>query len=202
MLKRIITISREYGSGGRAVGKMVAERLGYKFYDRELIQMVANKSGFALEFVEESGEYAATGSLLYGLSVGGLYTQAGFTPETLPPADKVQILQNNIIQELAEKDPCVIVGRSADYILRERKDCLNVFIHAPLELRVKRAVEEYGLPAKNAEKAVAKKDKGRASQYRHYTDQVWGMADNYHLTLNSGYFSLEQCCDIIVSLVK
>ena len=125
MSKRIVTISREFGSGGRTVGRMVAEQLGYKFYDRELIQLVANQSGFALEFVEETDEYSTTSSLLYNLSMGGTYAQAGFSPDHLPPVDKIQILQNNIIRELAEKDPCVIVGRSADYILRDRTDCLN-----------------------------------------------------------------------------
>ena len=202
MSKRIVTISREFGSGGRTVGRMVAEQLGYKFYDRELIQLVANQSGFALEFVEETDEYSTTSSLLYNLSMGGTYAQAGFSPDHLPPVDKIQILQNNIIRELAEKDPCVIVGRSADYILRDRTDCLNVFVHADREIRMRRAVEEYGFPEKNIEKLVAKRDKARASQYRHYTDRTWGMADNYHLTLNSGVFGLEKCCEIIVSLAK
>ncbi len=202
MSKRIVTISREFGSGGRTVGRMVAEQLGYKFYDRELIQLVANQSGFALEFVEETDEYSTTSSLLYNLSMGGTYAQAGFSPDHLPPVDRIQILQNNIIRELAEKDPCVIVGRSADYILRDRTDCLNVFVHADREIRMRRAVEEYGFPEKNIEKLVAKRDKARASQYRHYTDRIWGMADNYHLTLNSGVFGLEKCCEIIVSLAK
>lgn len=202
MSKRIVTISREFGSGGRTVGRMVAEQLGYKFYDRELIQLVAKQSGFALEFVEETGEYSTTSSLLYNLSMGGTYAQAGFSPDHLPPADKVQILQNNIIRDLADQEPCVIVGRSADYILRDRTDCLNVFVHADREVRMRRAVEEYGFPEKNIEKLVAKKDKARASQYRHYTDRIWGMADNYHLTLNSGIFGLEKCCEIIVSLAK
>ena len=202
MSKRIVTISREFGSGGRTVGRMVAEQLGYKFYDRELIQLVANQSGFALEFVEETDEYSTTSSLLYNLSMGGTYAQAGFAPDHLPPVDRIQILQNNIIRELAEKNPCVIVGRSADYILRDRTDCLNVFVHADREIRMRRAVEEYGFPEKNIEKLVAKRDKARASQYRHYTDRIWGMADNYHLTLNSGVFGLEKCCEIIVSLAK
>ena len=202
MSKRIVTISREFGSGGRTVGRMVAEQLGYKFYDRELIQLVANQSGFALEFVEETDEYSTTSSLLYNLSMGGTYAQAGFSPDHLPPVDRIQILQNNIIRELAEKNPCVIVGRSADYILRDRTDCLNVFVHADREIRMRRAVEEYGFPEKNIEKLVAKRDKARASQYRHYTDRIWGMADNYHLTLNSGVFGLEKCCEIIVSLAK
>ena len=202
MSKRVITISREFGSGGRAIGKMVADKLGIKSYDRELIQLVAKESGFALDFVEETGEYSSTSSLLYNLSVGGIYTQGAFSPETLPPADKVQILQNNIIRDLAEKEPCVIVGRSADYILRERSDCLNVFIHADMEHRVKRAVELYNISPKSPEKILAKKDKARAGQYRRYTDQVWGMADNYNLTLDSGMFGLEKCCDIIVALAK
>ena len=199
MSKRIITISREFGSGGRAIGKMVAEHLGVAFYDRELIHLVAKESGFAYDFVEENDEDAPT-SLLYNLSVGDLYAQAVFSPDTLPPADQVQIVQSNLIRDLAKKEPCVIIGRSADYILRERTDCLNVFIHADTEAKIHRAVEEYGLPEKGIEKVLAKKDKARATQYRRNSDQVWGLAHNYHLTLDSSLFGLEACRDIIVEL--
>ncbi len=201
MSKRIITISREFGSGGRAIGKMVAEQLGVAFYDRELIRLVAKESGFAYDFVEENDEDAPT-SLLYNLSVGDLYAQAVFSPDTLPPADQVQIIQSNIIRDLAKKEPCVIIGRSADYILRERTDCLNVFIHADTEAKIHRAVEEYGLPEKGIEKALAKKDKARATQYRRNSDLVWGLAHNYHLTLDSSLFGLEACRDIIVELAQ
>lgn len=201
-MKRVITISREFGSGGRTIGRMVAEKLGVKFYDRELIQMVAKKSGFALDFVEESGEYVTTSSLLYNLSIGGMYAQSSFSADTLPPADKVHILQNNLIRELAEQEPCVIVGRSADYILRERDDCLHVFIHADLPHRVKRAVEVYHFDPKTVEKVIHKRDKARAAQHRRFTDQTWGMAENYHLTLDSGAFGLEACCEVIAALAK
>ncbi len=201
MSKRIITISREFGSGGRAIGKMVAEQLGVAFYDRELIRLVAKESGFAYDFVEENDEDAPT-SLLYNLSVGDLYAQAVFSPDTLPPADQVQIIQSNIIRDLAKKEPCVIIGRSADYILRERTDCLNVFIHADTEAKIHRAVEEYGLPEKGIEKVLAKKDKARATQYRRNSDLVWGLAHNYHLTLDSSLFGLEACRDIIVELAQ
>lgn len=201
MSKRIITISREFGSGGRAIGKMVADQLGVAFYDRELIRLVAKESGFAYDFVEENDEDAPT-SLLYNLSVGDLYAQAVFSPDTLPPADQVQIVQSNIIRDLAQKEPCVIIGRSADYILRERTDCLNVFIHADAETKLHRAIAEYGIPEKGAEKVLAKKDKARAAQYRRNSDQVWGLAHNYHLTLDSGRFGLEACRDIIVELAQ
>ena len=125
-----------------------------------------------------------------------------FSPDTLPPADQVQIVQSNIIRDLAKKEPCVIIGRSADYILRERTDCLNVFIHADTETKIHRAVGEYGLPEKGIEKALAKKDKARATQYRRNSDQVWGLAHNYHLTLDSSLFGLEACRDIIVELAQ
>ena len=187
MEKHIITISREFGSGGRAIGKMVADKLGIKFYDRELIQLVAKESGFALDFVEETGEYSSTSSLLYNLSVGGIYTQGAFSPETLPPADKVQILQNNIIRDLAEKEPCVIVGRCADYVLRERKDLLNVFIHAPLSFRAERAQRVYEKQANNMEEFVRKKDKKRASFYNYFSQNKWGDARHYHLAISSVY---------------
>ena len=201
MSKRIITISREFGSGGRAIGKMVAEQLGVAFYDRELIRLVAKESGFAYDFVEENDEDAPT-SLLYNLSVGDLYAQAVFSPDTLPPADQVQIVQSNIIRDLAIKEPCVIIGRSADYILRERTDCLNVFIHADTETKIHRAIKEYGLPEKDIEKVLAKKDKARATQYRRNSDQVWGLAHNYHLTMDSSAFGLKTCCDIICELAQ
>lgn len=202
MGKRVITISREFGSGGRTIGKMVAEALGISFYDRELIAMVAKKSGFSLDFVEETGEYSTTSSLLFNIAVNEPYRYMPYIQETLSIPDKIQVLQNNIIRKIAQEEPCVIVGRSADYILRERKDCLNVFIYASMPSKIERAVTQYGFSEKNIEKVIEKKDKARANHYRHYTGQTLGQMKNYHLALDSGALGLDACRDVIVELYK
>jgi len=164
MAKRIITISREFGSGGRVIGKMVAEKMGIAFYDRDIIALVAEKSGFAVNFVEEVDE-EITSSFLFNIVTSGLYSNSGFTRTDMPIQDNVFLIQNTVINEIAAKEPCVIVGRSADYILRKRTDCLHVFIHADMEHRKARAVNHYGwqLPEKNIEKELQKKDKARAN---------------------------------------
>ena len=201
MSKRVITISREFGSGGRTIGRMVAEALGVPFYDKKLIAMVAEESGFSLDFVEESGENYTT-SLLFNLAMGSVYGHNAYAAENIPPTDRVNILQSRIIKEIAQKEPCVIVGRSADYILRERDDCFNVFVHARMDKKLERAVNDYGISQKDAEKEIQHRDRARATHYRHYTGRVWGMSMNYHLTLDSGAFSIEACRDIIVDLAK
>ena len=172
-----------------------------QFYDRQLIAMVAKESGFSVDFVEETGEYA-TKSLLFSIATGSYYGQNAFTPDSMHPADKIHVLQNKIIRQIAEKEPCVIVGRCADYILKERTDCMHVFIHADMAFKKQRAMAEYGIAVKDVEKALQKKDKGRANHYKHYTQQSWGFAGNYNLTLDSGMFGLEACRDIIVTLAK
>lgn len=195
---RIVTISREFGSGGRTVGKMVAEELGIPFYDKQLIALVAKESGFSLEFVEETGEYSTTPSLLFNIAMTGPYRYSTYSQDNMPLADRIQVIQNNIIREIAEKEPCVIVGRSADYILRDRDDVINVFIHADMPSRIERAIHRYGIPEKNAAKDIERKDKARKNHYRHYTGQTLGDLKNYHLTLDSGKFGLEMCRDLIV----
>lgn len=200
MAKRIITISREYGSGGRKIGRMVAESLGIAFYDKALIALVAEESGFSLEFVEETGEYDAGATFLS--SIGSPFRRSIYVPENLSPSDKVHLVQSKVIRDIAEREPCVIVGRSAEYILRERDDMLSVFIHAAAPYKEARAVEEYDIAAKDVSKVLAKRDKTRANHYRRYTGQTWGVAQNYHLCLDSGAFGLERCCDFIVNVAK
>lgn len=151
MTARIITIGREYGSGGRSIGEQAAKMLGYGFYDKVLIDLAAKKSGFAIDYIRNTEEQV-TPNYLFNLAANGYYANSMFINDGLPASDNLFILQSKIIRELAEKEPCVIVGRCADYILRDRTDCLNVFIHAPLADRVARAVGEYGLPAEGAEK--------------------------------------------------
>lgn len=202
MSNRIITISREYGSGGRLVGQMVAEKLGIPFYDKKLIALVAQKSGFDITFIEETGEYSTTSSRLFNMVMPNLAIQSNYSPETMPMADKLQIIQGNVIRELAEKGPCVIVGRSADYILRHRTDCLNIFIYSDKDHKVERAIQHFGIDPEHVEKELAHKDKLRAKHYKHYTGQTFGMADNYHVSLDSGLLGIDNCRDVIVDIAN
>lgn len=201
-MRRVITISREYGSGGRLVGQMVAEALGIPFYDKALISLVAQKSGYTLDYVEETGEYAATNSFLYNLATTSFYAQGGITETHLTNADKLHIIQSNTIREIAEEGPCVIVGRSADYILRERTDCLHVFIRSDMEHKRQRATRHFGIPEADVEKALAKKDKLRARHYKRYTGMDWASVTNYNVVLDSGLLGVDGCRDIIVEIVK
>ena len=176
-MNHIITISREFGSGGRTVGKKVAEQLGIPCYDSELIQKIAEESGFAENYVKEAGEYTPGGFLSSALS------NRAFGPTN---EDILWETQCRVISELAEKGPCVIVGRCADYILQDKAKCLKVFIHADMAFRAKRIVEVYGEREQSPEQRLRDKDKRRAAYHRFYTNMKWGYAQNYHITLDSG----------------
>lgn len=196
---KIITISREYGSGGRYVGRILSEKLGIPFYDKELIDMLAEKSHYSAEYIKEN-EDKKTKSFLYTLSTEGILLNNPY--DTMAPDDKIFLMQNNLISELAEKGPCIIIGRCADYILRERDDVLNVFITCDMPHRIERCVKYYGIEEKDAQKVLKKKDKGRASKYSYYAGKDWGVAKNYDITLNSGSFGVEKCAEIIADLYK
>lgn len=200
MKKRIITVSREFGSGGHTLGKLIAEKLGISFYDGELIDKAVEETGFSHDFVREAGEYASTAnSLLFSLSMSASSGTMGMPSNY----DKIYIAQNNIIRELANKEPCVIVGRCADYVLRDRDDCLNIFVHASNEKRAERILERYGeYEGKSIEKRLREKDKKRALYYRHYTGQSWGSLKNYDLTFDSGVISLEEMADFVCNMIK
>jgi len=198
MEKKIITISREFGSGGRTIGHQVAEKLGIPFYDKELVDQVALESGFAPKFVEEHGEHAPGRSLF----------SYAFAPQGVPgvmngmsTADFLWNIQCSVILQLAEKGPCVIVGRNADYILKDREDVLHAYIHADKAFRADRIVRLYGESEKSPEARLNEKDKRRHVNYQHYTGRVWGTAQNYDICLNSGTIGVEACADIIVDLV-
>lgn len=193
-MKKVITISREFGSGGRTIGRMAADRLGYAFYDKELIEKVAQETKLSKTFIEESGEYAPSANLFSYAFVG-----RGRNGQSVE--DYLWSVQSKIIQELAETGNCVIVGRCADYILRERKDCLNVFVHADTEKKIERVITLYGETEKKPEKRLAEKDKLRAMNYKYYTEQVWGMAKNYHISLDSGELGIEKCVDILLQII-
>ncbi len=197
-MKRIITISREFGSGGRSIGRMVAEKLGYAFYDEELVNQVALRSGLSPEFIKESGEYASSRhSLLFSLA-----TAHQFSTDGLSMMDRLYIEQTKIIEELAAQGSCVIVGRCADYILRERKDALHVFVNADTESRARRIVERYGEKEKAPQKRLNEKDQKRKVYYKNYTGRNWGEVKNYDLCLNSGALGLELCAELIVQAAK
>lgn len=191
MKNRIITISREFGSGGRTIGKMVAEKLGIPCYDAEIIQKMADETGFARDYVEEVGEESP-----------GNFLSSALSNRMFGPTNEDILWQHQyrVITELAEKGPCIIVGRCADYILEDKADCLKVFIHADLEFRAKRIVEVYGERAESPEERIKDKDKRRAAYHRFYTIMKWGYAQNYDLTLNSGVLGIDNCVDIITSL--
>ena len=199
--KLVITIGRQYGSGGREVGHKLAELLGCKCYDQDLIVMAAKRSGISEEALALADEQASS-SLLYTLAMGASMIYTSTTPMAVPINDALFIAQSEIIRELSETETCVIVGRCADYILEERDDCLHVFIHADKEIRAKRIVEKYGETPDVPEKRLNDKDKKRRNNYKYYTDREWGMSQNYDISLDSGALGLEKCADIIVDLAK
>ena len=192
-MNRVITISREFGSGGRTIGKMVAERLGIPCYDQELIDQIAEESGLTKEYIQERGEYSKRGGWLANAF-------ADRSLKSLSVQDYVWSVQRKIILDLAEKGPCVIVGRCADYILKDTADLLKIFITASVEDRAKRVVEKYGESGDAIEKRLREKDISRSSYYRFYTDIEWGICKNYDLSLNSGLIGIDRCVDIITSL--
>lgn len=199
MEKKIITISREFGSGGRTVGRMVAEALGIPFYDKELVDQIAVESGFAPKFIEEHGEHSPGNSLF----------SYAFAPQGVPgimnglsTADFLWSIQCNVIIQLAEQGPCVIVGRNADYILKDRDEALHVFVFADTPYRAERIVRLYGESEKTPEARLIEKDKRRRVNYQHYTGRTWGQAQNYDICLDTGVLGMQQCADIIVGIVK
>ena len=202
MKKKIVTISRQYGSGGRYIGENLAKAMGDPCYDEKLIDMVAKESGFAQSFVAEKGE-RMTGSLLFNIASSLSFANNVFsTNNGVTLQDEIYFTQNRIIKELADKGPCVIVGRCADYILREREDCLNVFIFADNESKIERAEKYFNITREEAPAVLKKKDKARANHYKYYTDQEWGMASNYDLCLNSGLIGIEGCVKAIQQVLE
>jgi CMP/dCMP kinase len=212
LMKKIITIGREYGSGGRTIGKLVAEKLNVPFYDYEIIDMAAKNSGLSADFIKENEQKISSGwvyNLLLGASFaspgmsGGAYSSAG----NAPLADQVFNAQRKVIIELAKKGPCVIVGRCSDYILRhceeiDKNDLLNIFIYADMKDKVRRAVENYGLDADTAEKQIKLIDKRRANHYNTFTERTWGNRSHYDMLINSSLCGIEKTADMIVDIAK
>lgn len=191
----IIVISRQFGSAGRTIGKETAKRLGIPCYDREIIEQVAENSGFAKEYIENQGEYASHKTWL------GRALESANRFDGMSNQDKIWVEQRKIILGFASS-PCVIVGRCADYILKDMDGVLKVFIHADDKFRAERIVREYGEDGGNAEKRLKDKDRRRAAYYKKYTETEWGVAANYHITLDSGKLGIEKCVDILTDIYK
>ena len=200
MSAKIITISRQFGSGGRTIAKALAQKLGYDYYDKEIIEDVAEKTGFSKEIIAKRGEEAP------GKSIFSYGFEAQATPgimNGMTMNDYIWTVQRKVIKDIADSGkPCVIVGRSADYILKDYDDVLNVYICADLEFRKERIVKLYGENDKKPEKRLEEKDKKRAANHKHFTDLEWGYAPNYDICLNSSALGIDKCVEIIAELAK
>lgn len=195
----IVTVSRQFGSGGRSIAHGIADRLGWEYYDKEIIDDVAMETGFSKEFVASKGEEAPGRTVFsYGFETQGVPgVMNGMTTH-----DYLWTVQRDIIRNIADSGKkCVIVGRSADYILRERDGVLNVFISADMDFRINRVLTKYGDSEVKIEKRLADKDKKRAANHKHFTDLQWGFAPNYDLCLSSSKLGIEKCIDIICDMI-
>ena len=195
MAKRIITISREFGSGGRFIGEEVAKKLGLAYYDKNIISQIAEKSGLSPEYIQENAELSPKKGLF-------AYAFSGRDITGKSVEDMVYEAQRKVILVLAEKEPCVIIGRNADYILKDRDDVLNVFIHGDMPEKIQRITGLYNVEEKEAVKMMTDTDKRRRTNYNFYTDQSWGKASNYTLCLNSSQLGYDRCEMIIMECVK
>lgn len=193
MSDRIITISRQFGSGGRTIGRQLGEKLGLRCYDQEMIERIVEQSGFTEDYIRQHGEYAEHG-FFAGLASAGYYGTSN--------QDLIWTLQCRTIREIAEQGPCIIVGRCADYVLRDEKKLLKVFIHASEDWRAKRIVEVYGERTETPEQRIKEKDKARAAYYRFYTDMKWGASRNYDISLDSETIGLDNCVDILARIYQ
>ena len=193
----VITISREFGSGGHSIGEKVAKQLNIPFYDGEIVNKVAVESGYAKAVIEEQGEDSAAQNRWFDISAAGaMYFQS--------PQDEIFLAQQHVILDCAKEGPCVIVGRCSDYILRHAQiPCLNVLIHSDMEHRIARILERYGeIKNVGVKKRIQKKDKQRRTYYKYYTDQNWGDYSNYDIALDSGTLGEELCVATICSLAE
>lgn len=199
---KVITIARQFGSGGREIGEALAKELDIKYYDKELISLAAKESGTDPEVFDDVDE-KATNSLLYSLSMGMYSFGNDFSPlDGLPVNDRLYLLQHKIIKQVADESPCIIVGRCADYILRERNDLVRIFIYADLDFRVKRAVEKKDVKQSKAEQVVLRTDKSRANYYNFYSGKKWGRTENYDLCINRSALTVKQTVDVIKSYLE
>ncbi len=192
----IITISREFGSGGHEIGERLAEKLSVPFFDRDIIDKAAEQTGLSPEFIAEH-EQRYTSSLLFNLAMGN-YSRTG----ELPLHDQIDIVESEIIRNFAKQGPCVIVGRCADYVLEDDFECLNVFIYNADSAKLARIMDKYGYDAKKAEKTIKETNRMRSKHYNFFTGRVWGDRKNYDLLLNSGKYGIEGCVEMIIAAAE
>lgn len=197
----IITIGREYGSGGRQIGQIVAEKLGVSFYDKKIISLAAEKSGLSDEFIANNEQRVKSG-FMHNLATSAAYSSGFFSGQYLPLSESIFISQAQVIRDIAARESAVIVGRCADYILAGRQNTINVFVHAPSEARVARIMALYHLDEAAALKTIATSDKERGNHYFRYTDQKWGKAQNYDLSINSALMGVEGTAQMLVDLAR
>ena len=197
MVKRIITISREFGSGGHDIGMEVAKRLNIPFYDQEIVDKAVAESGFTKEFIEEHGEYSTLSSVLLGTSAP--FDSYYYAED---PQDKIFKIQRRIIKKFAQEGPCVIVGRCADYALEDNPYAVSVFIKASLDERVQRIKRIYELNDSKAADLIQKTDKRRASYYNYYSSKKWGEAKSYNLCIDSGLVGIDGAIDMILKFIE
>ena len=199
MANKIYTIGREFGSGGREVGEKLAAKLGIKLYDKEHLQQAAKDSGFCEEIFENHDE-KPTNSFLYSL-VMDTYSVSGYSAAPfldMPLNHKVFLAQFETIKKIAEKESCVIVGRCADYALSDNPNCINVFIHADLDVRIKNVSRNLNITENKARDIINKTDKQRASYYNYYTSKKWGDSKSYNLSLDAGKLGTDNCVEMIL----
>ena len=199
MSNKIYTIGREFGSGGKAVGEKLAERLGIKLYDKELLQQAAKDSGFCEEIFENHDE-KPTNSFLYSL-VMDTYSVSGYSAAPfldMPLNHKVFLAQFETIKKIAETESCVIVGRCADYALADNPDCINIFIHADMDIRIRNVCKSLNITENKARDIINKTDKQRASYYNYYTSKKWGDSKSYNLSLDAGKLGIDNCVEMIL----
>ena len=200
-MKTIITIGRQYGSGGREIGKKVAEKLGVPFYDKELLARAAKESGFSEEMIRNHDE-RPNSSFLYNVAMDNFGLAIGNSSADLPIGQKVFLAQFDAVRAIAGEGACVIVGRCADYALRDLDHCLNIFIFGKEEAKAHRVSSLYIISVEEAKKVCAKQDKKRQSYYNYYSDKKWGRADSYDLCIDSGKLGVDGTVDFIVNFVQ
>lgn len=190
MANKVITISREFGTGARTIGQKLAEKLGFAYYDRAIIQLAADKSGLSPDFIEKNEE-KANNNFLFNIATSA-YISSGINLQyTVPVNDKAFIAQSDVIRELAAKGNCVIVGRCANYVLNDHPDLLRVFVRAEKADRIERCINEYGYDPKTVESELNKIDKGRSSYYKYYTGSAWKDMDNYDICINTSLSDID-----------
>ncbi len=198
----VITIGRQYGSGGREIGKKLSELLGIGYYDDELIALVAKNSGMSSEALSDVDE-KATNSLLYTLAMGGtLFGGNAALAYEMPINDKLYIAQSDVIKDLAKREACVIIGRCADYVLKDCDNVLNLFIYADLEKRTARVAQRRQITEAKAKDIIIKTDKQRANYYNYYTSRKWGRIENYDLCIDSGKLGVDKAAQLIANYIK